>query len=72
MQQILGKNLAGFDLGSRFIRAENTQAFKLKGVDDPGRQRPFRTDNGQVYFIIGCKADQRFYIACFYIQVFRQ
>ena len=46
--QLLGEDFAAFELRGVPPRSENLQALALKGIDDSGGQRLFRSHDGQV------------------------
>ena len=56
--ELLGEDLAGFELGRLLRRAEDAQPGLLEGVDDALRQRLFRADDGQADLFLLGEADQ--------------
>ena len=57
-QQVLAKDLAGFQLGGRARWAEGTQARVLKRIDDAGRQRRLGADDREVDLVLPGELDQ--------------
>ena len=58
----LGEILGGFELGGFPGRAENLQAAGAEDVDDAGRQRRFRADDGEVDLVLLGEISQGFRI----------
>ena len=56
--ELLGEDLAPLDPGRSLRRAENSEPFLLKGVNDPVNERFLRADDGQADLLLLGEADE--------------